>query len=275
MDLSFVKMHGAGNDFVVIDARRSPLTLRAASAAALADRHSGVGCDQVILIETSERADAFMRILNADGSPAEACGNATRCVAALLFEESSRPRLAIETIAGVLPAEVFGPGDVEVDMGEPRFAWRDVPLARPLDTLHLPLALEGLADPAALSIGNPHATFFVADATRVPLAALGPRFEHDPLFPERANIGFASFPAPGRMRLRVWERGAGATRACGSGACAAAVNAHRRGLAPRRIEIEMDGGTLTITWRADNHVLMRGPAVRVFRGELDREAFAA
>lgn len=274
MALSFVKMHGAGNDFVVFDARRSPLALPPARAAAIADRHSGVGCDQVILIEPSEKADAFMRILNADGSAAEACGNATRCVARLLFEESAQPRFTIETVAGVLPAEVFGPRDIEVDMGEPSFAWDEVPLARPLDTLHLPLAADDLADPAALAIGNPHATFFVADATRVPLAALGPRFEHDPLFPARANIGFASFSAPAHMRLRVWERGAGATRACGSGACAAAINAHRRGLAPRRIEVEMDGGTLTITWRADNHVLMRGPAVRVFSGELDAWAFA-
>lgn len=274
MGLSFVKMHGAGNDFVVFDARRSPLTLPPAHAAAIADRHGGVGCDQVILIEPSGKADAFMRILNADGSAAEACGNATRCVAALLFEESPRSRLAIETVAGVLPTEVFGPRDIEVDMGEPSFAWDAVPLAHPVDTLHLPLAADAIADPAALSIGNPHATFFVADATRVPLAVLGPRLEHDPLFPERANIGFASFPAPDHMRLRVWERGAGATRACGSGACAAAVNAHRRGLAPRRIEVEMDGGTLTITWRTDNHVLMRGPAVRVFSGELDAAVFA-
>ncbi|MGH7057323.1 MAG: diaminopimelate epimerase [Acetobacteraceae bacterium] len=273
MGVSFVKMHGAGNDFVVLDERAAPVHLTAARAAAIADRHCGIGCDQIISIARSERADAFMRILNADGSVAQACGNATRCVAMVLFQETNRSRLAIETVAGVLAAEVLASGEVEVDMGEPRLKWDEIPLARPLDTLHLPLAGRGVSDPAAVSIGNPHATFFVADAEAVSLAELGPRFERDPLFPERANIGFASLCGPERMRLRVWERGAGATRACGSGACAAVVNAHRRGIASGRLQVQMDGGTLAVTWRTDNHLLMSGPAARAFSGELDPAAF--
>lgn len=263
--IAFVKMHGAGNDFVVVDERARPLGLTPERVRALADRRTGIGCDQFITLEPpppGTDADLFMRIRNPDGSEAGACGNATRCVADLLFEENGRPYQVIRTVAGDLPAERLRDGRIRVDMGPARLDWRDVPLAREMDTLHLPLP----GDPAACGMGNPHATFFVADADAHPVAAEGPRFEHDPLFPERANIGFAQVLAPDRIRLRVWERGAGLTRACGSGACAALVNAHRRGLAGRRAEVVVDGGALDIEWRQTGRVLMTGPVATAFRG---------
>ena len=272
MRVPFVKMHGCGNDFVVLDERAAPLGLTARRAAAIADRREGVGCDQFIVIERpplGSGADAFMRIRNPDGAEAGACGNATRCVARLLHTENGRATQTIATAAGLLPARIAADGSVSVDMGTPRLDWRDVPLAGPADTLHLDLAAGALRDPAALSMGNPHATFFVADAERVPIAELGPPLEHAPLFPERANIGVAQVLAPDRIRLRVWERGAGLTRACGSGACAAVVNAARRRLASRRATVLVDGGALEIDWRDDGHVLMRGPTAIAFRGEID------
>lgn len=276
MRVPFVKMHGCGNDFVVFDERAAPLGLSARRAAAIADRREGVGCDQVIVIEPpppGSRADAFMRIRNPDGGEAGACGNATRCVARLLHAETGRRDLAIETRAGLLPATVQDDGRIIVDMGPPRLGWQDVPLAQAMDTLHLDLAAGELHDPAALSMGNPHATFFVRDAEAVPITELGSRLEHAALFPERANIGVAQILAPDRIRLRVWERGAGLTRACGSGACAALVNAARRGLAERRATVLVDGGALEIVWRADGHVLMSGPTAVAFRGEIDLSAY--
>ena len=266
----FLKMHGAGNDFVVVDARVRPLAITAAAARQIADRRLGVGCDQIIVIEPDPAgADAYMRILNADGSESGACGNATRCVAALIAEETGARRLAIRTSAGLLPAEILGPGLVEVDMGRPRLEWNEVPLSAPADTLHLKLAMGPVADPAACSMGNPHATFFVDDLAGLAVASIGPVLERSRQFPERANIGFAKVEAADRIRLKVWERGAGLTLACGSGACAALVNAHRRGLAGRTATLLLDGGELTITWRAaDDHVLMRGPAVTAFAGRL-------
>jgi diaminopimelate epimerase len=268
MTTDFRKMHGAGNDFVIVDARAGALPLSPARIAALADRRTGIGCDQFITLEPSGLADVFMRIHNPDGSEAGACGNATRCVAALLHAESGRAALAIETISGVLPARI-GAGEITVDMGVARFGWRDIPLAREADTLVLPV--EG--GPAACSLGNPHATLFVDDIAAAPVASLGARLEHDPLFPERANIGFAQVLSPDRLRLRVWERGAGLTLACGSGACAALVNAARRGLTARRAELVLDGGTLVIEWRDDNHVLMTGPFAFAFEGVVDLEAY--
>jgi diaminopimelate epimerase len=272
MTVPFVKMHGCGNDFVVLDERAEPLGLTARRAAAIADRRTGVGCDQFIVIErppAGSDADAFMRIRNPDGAEAGACGNATRCVAWLLHDENHPRTLRLQTVAGVLPAEVLQGARVRVDMGPARLGWADVPLARAMDTLHLDLSAGPLRDPAACSMGNPHATFFVADADAVPLAELGPHLEHHALFPDRANIGIAQVVAPGRIRLRVWERGAGLTRACGSGACAAVVNAARRGLADRRATVILEGGALEIEWRADGHVLMTGPVAVAFRGTLD------
>jgi diaminopimelate epimerase len=269
MDAPFVKMHGCGNDFVVLDARSRELPITPARAAAIADRHRGVGCDQVIVLEPPpDGADVFMRIRNPDGSEAGACGNATRCVASLLAAETGRLSFIIRTISGDLRSEVHADGSVTVDMGPARLDWRDIPLAGPADTLHLDLAAGPVADPAACSMGNPHATFFVADLAAVPIAAIGPVLERDALFPERANIGFAEVLAPDRIRLRVWERGTGLTLACGSGACAALVNATRRGLTQGRATVRVDGGELVIEWRADGHVLMTGPVATAFRGTL-------
>ncbi len=277
MQTSFVKMHGLGNDFVVIDRRArslaQPFSLGPDAARRIADRHRGVGCDQIILLDRAEGADLFMRIVNADGSEAGACGNATRCVAELLFRETANPAAVIRTRAGDLPTRREADGRITVDMGAPALTWEQIPLARPLDTLHLPLALGPLADPAACGMGNPHATFFARDITALPIAALGPALEHDPLFPERANIGIAEILAPDRLRLIVWERGAGRTLACGSGACAALVNAHRRGLAARRATLVLDGGEIGIAWREDDdHVLMTGPAAIAFHGTIDLAA---
>jgi diaminopimelate epimerase len=268
MRARFTKMQGCGNDFVVLDERTTPLDLTPARAAAIADRRLGIGCDQVIALGRSPGADVAMRILNPDGSEAGACGNATRCVALLLAAETGRTRFTIRTIAGDLIAEAAADGCFTVDMGSPRLEWDRIPLATPADTLHLPLTAGPLADPAAASMGNPHATFFVPDLAAIPLASLGPGLEHDPIFPERANIGVAQVLAPDRLRLAVWERGAGRTLACGSGACAALVNAHRRGLTGRAARVVLDGGTLDIAWGADGHVRMTGPAAAVFQGEI-------
>jgi diaminopimelate epimerase len=272
MRVCFIKMHGCGNDFVILDERTRPVGLTPAQAAVIADRHRGIGCDQVIVLEAPEPgsgADVFMRIRNPDGSEAGACGNATRCVVSLLAAETGRATQVIRTISGDLPSEVLPNGQVRVDMGPVRLDWRDVPLAHEADTLHLPLRRGDVSDPAAASMGNPHATFFVPDMDAVPIEAIGPSLEHDPLFPQRANIGFVQVLSRERIRLRVWERGAGLTLACGSGACAAQVNAVRRGLTEREAAVEVDGGELRITWREDGHVLMTGPTTEVFRGEIE------
>ena len=265
MRVHFTKMHGCGNDFVVLDERRTPLGLTPGQAAALCDRRLGIGCDQLVSLGPAPGGpDAvFMRIRNPDGSEAGACGNATRCVAALVGAQTGLDRIMVHTASGALASERLADGRVRVDMGAPRLGWRDVPLAREVDTLHLPLP----GNPAALSMGNPHATFFMADVDEV--SARGPMLERDSLFPERANIGFAHVLAHDRIRLRVWERGAGLTLACGSGACAALVNAARRGLTGRRAEVAMDGGTLEIEWRDDGHVWMTGPVATTFTGEVD------
>jgi diaminopimelate epimerase len=274
--IPFLKMHGLGNDFVVLDGRGTAIVVDAASACALANRRTGIGCDQVIVLERPRHptAQVTMRIRNPDGGEAEACGNATRCVAALLHRETGDTRMRIETIAGLLDAEVLPDGRVAVDMGPARTGWREIPLARAMPTDRVDLALGPLATPVCTNIGNPHATFFVTDVEAIDLAALGPILEHDPLFPERANIGVAAVGEHEDIRLRVWERGAGITRACGSGACAAVVAAHRRGLAGRRATVELDGGTLDIDWREDGHVIMTGPVAQSFEGAFDPSLLA-
>jgi diaminopimelate epimerase len=267
----FIKMHGLGNDFVVIDARRAAFALDDARAHAIADRKTGIGCDQLIVMEQprADGADVFMRIHNADGGEVEACGNATRCIATLLMRETGGDRVVVETAAGLLEARPASGGRVSVDMGKARLDWREIPLAAAQDTLHVALTMGPLADPVCTNIGNPHATFFVADAAAIDLAALGPLLEHHALFPERANIGIAELVAPDRLRLRVWERGVGITRACGTGACAAVVAASRRGLTGRTAEVVLEGGSLTIAWRADGHVVMTGPVATSFHGSFD------
>jgi len=272
----FTKMHGLGNDFVVLDARAAPLDLSPARARAIADRRGGIGCDQIITLAPGDAGAAvFMRIHNPDGSEAGACGNATRCVAALIFAETGRDTARVRTIAGDLPVRAREGGLIEVDMGPPQLGWRDIPLAEPMDTLHLALAAAGIADPAACSMGNPHATFFVETLAAVPVETLGPELELAAIFPERANIGFVQVLAADRLRLRVWERGAGLTPACGSGACAALVNAHRRGLAGREATLLLDGGELAIAWGADDHVRMAGPVATAFHGHIDLAALPA
>ena len=273
--LAFMKMHGLGNDFVVFDARTTGLQLTDQQARAIADRRTGVGCDQIITICRAEAADGFMRIQNADGAEVEACGNAARCVGDLLMRESGAQRATIETVAGMLAAERVSGGRIAVDMGPAKLDWRDIPLARECDTLHVPFELGGFSDPVAVNMGNPHIVFLVADVETVPLAELGPRIEHDALFPRRTNVEFVQVLDRARLRMRVWERGVGITRACGSGACAAAVAAARRGLAERQVEIVLDGGSLELAWRADCHVLMTGPVALSFRGELNAAAIHA
>jgi diaminopimelate epimerase len=273
----FLKMHGLGNDFVVLDFRHGAIPLGAGAARRLADRRTGIGCDQVILLEPPRHpaAHVLMRIRNADGSEAEACGNATRCIADLLYRETREPRMRIETAAGLLEAEALSDGFFAVDMGPARTAWHEIPLAHAADTDRVDLTSDPLTEAVCTSIGNPHATFFVDDVDAVDLEALGPALEHHPLFPQRANIGIAEIADRRRIRVRVWERGAGITRACGTGACAALVAANRRGLTERRADVELDGGTLDIAWREDGHVIMTGPATLSFEGAFDRDLLTA
>jgi diaminopimelate epimerase len=276
LKLRFTKMHGLGNDFVVIDARDRTLALSAAEASAIADRRSGIGCDQLLILEKPAKpnlADVFMRILNSDGSEAGACGNGTRCVADLLMREMGRDKLVIETTAGLLDAERASGGRISVDMGLAKLDWRDIPLKEACDTNHVPLALGPLKDPVAVNMGNPHAVFFVDDAAKIDLTALGPVLEHHAMFPDRANIEVAQLIGPDKIRLRVWERGAGITLACGSGACATAVAASRRGLLTgRKATIVLERGELEIEWLKDGHVLMTGPVAVSFTGVLPQIA---
>jgi diaminopimelate epimerase len=274
MSRPFLKMNGLGNDFVVVEARSAPFAPSPEEARAIADRTAGIGCDQIIAIEPSSRGDAFMRIWNADGGEVAACGNATRCVAWLLMQASGRDRASIETAAGLLQAERAGGGRITVDMGPPGLDWTDIPLAEPMDTRGVelqvgPIDAPVLHTPGCVSMGNPHVVFFVPDAETAPVREVGPMIEHHLLFPERVNVGFAQIKARDRIRLRVWERGAGETLACGTGACAALVAASRRRLTDRRAALEMNGGELQIEWReSDDHVLMTGPVTLEFAGEL-------
>ena len=263
MKRRFDKMHGLGTDFVIIDAREDPLDVTPPLAKAIADRRTGVGCDQLILLEPSNCADLRMRIWNSDGGEVEACGNATRCVVQLTGARR------IESAGGLLHGRELG-AEVEVSLGEPRFGWDDIPLAYPMDTNALPMAWDGLEHPMALNVGNPHLVFFVDDLDRVPIGDLGPRIEHDPAFPQRINVNVAQVEGKG-LRLTTWERGAGLTLACGTGACASGVAAIRTKRLTSPVRVEMKGGTLTISWTDGEPVRMRGSATHVFSGELDLE----
>lgn len=274
--IEFIKMHGLGNDFVVIDCRTGGVVPDGDSLRWIADRRRGVGFDQFLTIETAlGDADAFMRIHNPDGSEAEACGNGTRCVAALLMAESGQDTLSLETLAGVLTCTRDVGGQIAVDMGPAVLDWAAIPLALAADSLHVDLPDAPFSDACCVAIGNPHAVFFVADAEAVDLAIVGPALETHPMFPARANIEFVSVTGPDRLRMRVWERAAGITQACGSGACASAVAAVRRGLTGRQVSVDLDGGTLGITWRDDGHVMMRGPTAISFTGQLDLRGMAS
>ena len=262
----FHKMQGLGNDFVIFDARERAIGMSGSRARAIADRRTGIGCDQLILLEPSETADLKMRIFNADGSEVEACGNAARCVAVL---EGGTSR--IETAGGTIRGTA-GDGQASIDMGMPRFGWDEIPLAYPLDTSAMPLGWDRSRNPMAVNVGNPHAIFFVEDCGQVDLARLGPDFENDPLFPQRVNVNVASIEG-GLVSLRVWERGAGLTRACGTGACATAVAAIRRKLAVSPVTMRLPGGTIVVEWTPGSPIRMRGDARHVFSGEIDLELF--
>jgi diaminopimelate epimerase len=259
--LPFFKMHGLGNDFVVIDGRHAVRGMTATLAAAIGHRHLGVGFDQLALIEESEHADARLIFYNADGSTAGACGNATRCVARHMFKESGQDALVLETERGLLACEDAGNGLTRVNMGMPMFDWQDIPLAREMDTLELPI--DGA--PSAMGMGNPHMTFLVDDADAVDLAGIGEVMEHHPLYPERTNVEFISPLGPDSIRMRIWERGVGVTMASGSGSCAAAVTAARRGLTGRKVSVHLEVGIIEIDWREDG-VWMTGPTAHVFDG---------
>ena len=264
MKRRFHKMHGLGNDFVIVDARTEPFAVSPALARAISDRRTGVGCDQLIVLEPSDVADLRMRIWNSDGGEVESCGNATRCVVQLTGAKK------IDSGGGLLEGEQLG-AEVEVAMGEPRFGWDEIPLAYPMDTAALPMAWGELEHPMALNVGNPHVVFFVPDAREVPLDELGPKIENDPAFPERINVNVASC-VDGRLKLRTFERGAGETLACGTGACASAVAAIATKRAQSPVTVDMAGGNLTISWAPGKPVRMRGGATHVFEGELELEA---
>ena len=271
MRVPFVKMHGLGNDFVVIDGRREPLPEFTTTAVRrIADRHEGIGCDQLIVLAPTAdpAADVAMRIFNCDGSEVDACGNASRAVALLLGEPA-----CVATKGGVIAVTPQG-GAASVDMGEPRFDWDAIPLAYAMDTLTMPVGWEDLENPGAVNVGNPHVVFFVENSDTVELDRLGPLIETDPLFPARINVNVATVEDRGRLRLRVWERGAGLTRACGTGACATAVTAMRRGLVDRQVTVALPGGELSIGWEEDGGITMTGPATESFRGDFEWDDFA-
>ena len=260
--ISFMKMHGLGNDFVIVDSRGPGPLISEEMARRLGNRHLGVGFDQLAVISDSPQADVALTFFNADGSTAGACGNATRCVAQYEMQRLGRTTLSLITERGILQARQQG-ALVSVNMGHPMLNWDEVPLAREMDTLHLPL--EG--QPTATGMGNPHCTFFVENADAIDLAQLGPRFEHDPLFPERTNVQFVHVLGENRLRMRVWERGVGVTLASGSSSCATAVAAARLGLTGPTVEIQLDGGSIHIDWREDG-VWMTGATMHVFDGQL-------
>ena len=264
-DIEFLKMHGLGNDFVVFDQRRITFDVSPHLARALADRNRGVGFDQLAIISKSDSVDAHLTFLNADGTASAACGNATRCIARMLMDDTGTAELTLSTDRGTLMARDADGGLTSVNMGEPQIAWHEIPLSREMDTLSLPI--EG--SPTATGMGNPHCTFFVEDAGQVDLARLGPLIEIDPLFPQRTNVQFASLIGENHLRMRVWERGTGITLASGSSSCATAVAAARRGLTGRQVKIELDGGAIEIDWRNDG-VWMTGPTAHVFTGRLTK-----
>jgi diaminopimelate epimerase len=264
MKRSFHKMHGLGNDFVIVDAREQPFDVTPSLAKSIADRRTGVGCDQLIVLEPSETADLTMRIWNSDGGEVESCGNATRCVVQLTGARR------IDSAGGLLEGEDLG-AEVEVAIGEPRFGWDDIPLAYPIDTNPLPMAWGELVRPMALNVGNPHLVFFVDELDSAPIEAVGPTIERDAAFPERINVNVAQV-RDGEVRLKTWERGAGLTLACGTGACATAVAAIRSKRAKSPVTVTMPGGSLTVAWDPGQAIRMRGSATHVFSGELDLEA---
>lgn len=265
----FRKMHGLGNDFVIFDARSRPLHLTPDMVRRLSHRQTGIGCDQLIVMEPSEKADVFMRIYNADGGEVSACGNASRCVASLV----GRDDVQIETAVDLLKASLED-GTATVDMGVPRFGWQEIPLSMPMDTLNMPVGWELLGTPSSVNVGNPHVIFFVENVDKVDLGRLGPLIEKDPLFPERVNVNVAQVVDRNEIRLRVWERGAGLTLACGTGACATVAAAVRRKLTERQVTVHLPGGVLNIEITGENRIMMGGPVATAFTGQVDLALYA-
>ena len=282
MDVPFLKMNGLGNDFVVIDARKTPVSITTEAARAIGDRHRGVGYDQLLVIGGPKKgADAEMRIWNPDGSEVESCGNGTRCVASINMAQTGKIRMSLWTKGGLLECTSGDDGRVTVDMGEPKLEWQEIPLAERMDTRTIdvkvgPIDAPVLFNPSAVNMGNPHCVFFVENADAHDLKKIGPMLEYHPMFPERANITIAQIKSKSEIRAHVWERGAGQTLACGTAACATAVSAVRRRMADRKVRVVLDGGPLDIEWReSDNHVLMTGPAELSYTGVLPSRYFEA
>jgi len=263
----FLKMHGLGNDFVVLDGRREGFSLTPEAVRALANRRTGVGCDQLLVLEPTKKADVFMRIFNADGYEVGQCGNGLRCIGSLVMAETGRDKITIETTSGIQHCHTV-PGGIAIDMGEPIFDWRKIPLSEERDTLHLGLKMGALSDPVALSVGNPHVVFFVEKGEDISLSTLGPKIETYFLFPERVNVSVAEIKSDSEIRLRVWERGTGITLACGTAACAALVAAAKRGLTGRKATILMDGGKLLVEWNEAGRIILSGPAEISYQGQL-------
>jgi diaminopimelate epimerase len=279
--IPFRKMNGLGNDFVVLDAREAPIPLGDAQAKAIADRDTGIGCDQLIILEPSKAADLFMRIRNADGGEVDACGNATRCIADLVMDQTGTDRVSVETNAGILDCTRAGERLVTVDIGPPKLEWHEIPIAERMDTRVIELQIGPIDDPilhspSVVNVGNPHCFFWVDDVEAYDLSKIGPLLEHHPVFPERANISLAHVTSPTSVTLKVWERGVGLTRACGTAACAVAGAAARRKFTGRKVTVTLPGGDLDIEWReSDGHVLMTGPVAYEFEGVLDDGLLAA
>lgn len=270
MKTPFRKMHGTGNDFVVLDSRKHALNFDGAAAKRLADRHFGIGCDQLVLLENSQVADVAMRIFNADGSEISTCGNATRCVADIVMVEAGKDMASIETQAGIRTGTRALDGNVTVNMGAPKFGWKEIPLSESRNTQHLGLEEGLMRDPVAVNMGNPHAIFFVRDLVHIRMAEWGPKLEHNPLFPQAANISAVQVLAENHLKMVVWERGTGLTMACGSAACAATVAGVLREFSQRKATVDLPGGSLEIEWQPGEtgEVLMTGSVAYVFEGEI-------
>ena len=268
MKKPFIKMHGLGNDFVVLDSTKNQYNINKASIQLISNRRFGVGCDQVIEMRHSDKEDIYMKIYNADGTEAEACGNAARCIAGLLFASSPKKAVSIETIAGVLKAESEENGLIKVDMGKPKFFWKDIPLSMNISEINFEELT--LKNGLAINIGNPHIVFFVKDLDAIDINKIGPLIENNSLFPEKVNVEICQLENRKKIKVLVWERGAGNTLACGSGACAALVAAYKNSLSEPQAEIVLDGGSLNITWNigSDEHVIMSGPIAVSFLGDL-------
>ena len=268
-NIPFVKMHGLGNDFVLIDNRNSQLIVDKEKVQLICNRHSGVGCDQLLIIDRSDEADVYMKIFNPNGKEAEACGNGARCAASYVMEGGTHKEIRIKTISGIIIAVRQPSGEITIDMGKAKLDWQAIPLSLNCDTLYVPVSLDPLSTPVCVNIGNPHAIFFVNDVNSVDLELLGPQLENHEIFPEQINVEIVSVITESKIRMRVWERGVGITLACGSGACAAVVGAYRRKLVKREVTVELDGGTLDIKFLENGHVTMTGPTVTSFTGLLN------